>query len=89
MHKEENKMKIMKNDFTRLSNLTNEFKQLANIHSYTDYSMTKTRYVWDIFHFTSDHLQAEKRVKDYLFMRSLYSYLNDNNLQTALIKILC
>ena len=82
-------MKITKDDYQKLSELVNEFKTEMNINSLEDYGMTKIRYAWDIYHFTMDYLQMRNRVSDYLFMRRLYDYLNDANIQTALIKILC
>jgi hypothetical protein len=81
-------MKIRQSDYDKLQALLQETVKRYAINPYSSYSMTQTRYVWDIFHVTMDYMQTLGRINDYLFMRSLHDYLTDNHIETALKRIL-
>lgn len=83
-------MKIREDDYKRLEKLV---KDVFILHPtakviYAEKGLSETRLVWDIYHHTTDTAQREGRVEDYLFLRSLYDYLNDNHLTTALKAII-
>ena len=81
-------MKMTHEDFIRTQNLITSYVKDHNIMPRSEYpGMNLTRYCWDIFHGTLDRLQY-KSVSDYLFLRSLYDYLKDDHIDTALRKIL-
>jgi len=81
-------MKITKEDLKRLENLITKYVHDNDIMPRSEYpGMTTTRYCWDIFHGTLDHLQYNN-VPDYLFIRRLCDYMNDNHMHTALKHIL-
>lgn len=80
-------MKIRQDDYTRLSELILHVINHNKIQAKTNYNITMTRYIWDIFHTTCDYYQY-KNISDYLFIRRLYDYLNDSHMNTALKKIL-
>lgn len=82
-------MKIRQADYIRLETLLKTFRQDYHIKPHADYpNMTQTRYVWDIFHACMDSCQNARKVEDYLFLRSLWDYLNDTHIETALKRIL-
>ena len=82
-------MKITTQDYNRLNQLITDTVKDNNIMSRSLYpGMTVTSYIWDIFHSTCDRLQHAGNILDYLFIRSLYDYCNDNNINTALKNIL-
>lgn len=82
-------MKITKQDYDRLNALITKTVTDHEIHSLADYpGMSVLRYSWDIYHAVCDRAQNENNVSDYLFLRHLYDYLNDDHLTTALRAIL-
>ena len=84
----ESKVKITKQDYARMEELITSFVESNNIMAHSEYpGMTITRYCWGIFHSCLDRLLYNS-VKDYLFLRSLYSYLKDDHINTALKNIL-
>jgi hypothetical protein len=82
-------MKIIPDDYKRLERLILETVREYKIHSISDYNVSQVRYVWDILHATTDRLQFNQRIEDYLFIRGLYDRLNDDHITTALKRILC
>lgn len=82
-------MKITKDDYSRLNKLITETVQGHSIMALAEYpGMSVMRYSWDIYHATCDKAQHANNVSDYLFLRHLYDYLNDDHLTTALRAIL-
>lgn len=82
-------MKIRPSDYERLSGLITSFVNDRGIGKREVYiNMSIDRYVWEIFHAAMDGAQADNRIEHYLFMRSLWDYLNDDNITTALKSIL-
>lgn len=79
--------KINQPDFERLSRIILDFVDNNKIHNQDQYDITQVRYVWDIYHGSIDNCMIN-HLDDYFFMRRLYDYLNDNNLESALKKIL-
>ena len=80
-------MKITKSDYDRLAVLIRDYVKSSGIKPISDYDITPVRYRWDIFHGLVDKMQYSS-VTDYLFVRRLYDYLNDDNMDTALKNIL-
>ncbi len=76
-------MKMTKQDYYRLEDLIAAHIERASIGPIEDYDITPTNYRWSIYHTTLDHLQYSS-VEDYIFIRSLYDYCNDNHIDTAL-----
>ena len=82
-------MKIRKDDYKKLSELINNTMDNFNIKAHKDYpAASLTRYLWDIKWTAQDHFQHTNDVKNYLFMRSLSDYLNDDHITTALKHII-
>ena len=82
-------MKITETDFTRLQFAVKHFAETRHLQPRKNYpGMTVTRYIFDVFHGMIDACQAERRIEDYLFLRSLYDYLEDSHLETAMKKAL-
>ena len=81
-------MKITPCDYSRLKSLLLETVNNQDIKPISSYEMGSISYIWDIYHFTLDNMQINNRINDYLFLRNLYSYLDDNTLNTALKRIL-
>jgi hypothetical protein len=79
----------MLNDYKRLERLILETVRDYKINSISEYNVSQVRYVWDIFHATTDRLQLTQHIEDYLFIRGLYDRLNDDHITTALKRILC
>jgi len=72
-------MKVTKNDYARMQQLINDCIQECKIKAYECYpGISERRYHWDIYHATIDRLQYKNK-EDYLFLRSLYDYCNDNH----------
>jgi len=80
-------MKITKADLDRLRTIINDTIVATNIGPRADYMISAVRYRWDIYHSACDRSRVHN-VADHLFLRRLYDYLNDNNLDTALKNIL-
>ena len=80
-------MKITKEDYNRLDRLIKDCIKRNSIKPIKDYDISPVRYRWDIFHTTLDWLQYNN-IPDYLFIRRLYDYLNDNHMDSALKNIL-
>ena len=78
-------MKITQDDYTRFERLIHAtLDRYPNIESkYSEAGKSKTRFYFDTFHVTTDYLQLHD-VESYLFMRGLYDYLQDDNLETTL-----
>jgi hypothetical protein len=55
---------------------------------YKDKGLSETRFRWDTYHVTTDAAQHSGRLDDYLFLRRLYDYLNDDNMDAALKAII-
>lgn len=82
-------MKIRPSDYQRLSALVTSFVVDRGIGKRAAYpGMSIERYVWAVFHAAMDGAQADNRIEHYLFFRSLWDYLDDNNITTALKSIL-
>ena len=69
--------------FTRLIHETLDKNPNAQ-QQYKDKGLSPIRFYWDTFHVTSDTIQRSGRVEDYLFIRRLYDYANDEHITTAL-----
>ena len=82
------KMKINRPDFERLAKLINATleKNPTAREQYKQKGLSATRFLWDTWHYTVSINQREN-VEDYLWLRGLQDYLNDNHLETALKNI--
>ena len=80
-------MKMIKSDYVRLEELINICIKRSGIKPHSDYKMSHEWYRWDIYYATLDYLQYNSR-EDYIFMRSLYDYCNDDHIDTALRRII-
>ena len=82
--------KINGSDLERFTALIQEtLNKFPNVkEQYKEKGLSSMRFYWDTFHVTSDNLQKSGRVEDYLFIRRLYDYANDNHITTALKNII-
>ena len=78
-------MKITDQDYKHLTELINQFlsgKQEQDIKKlYQEKNLSMIRYRWDLYHAAVDYN------KNHDFVNSLYNYLDDNNIDSALRKI--
>ena len=82
-------MKMRAEDFERLKKLIEASisRYPTAQKSYVTDGKSHTRFVWDVWHATVNVAQKAK-VEDYLWMRGLHDYLNDDHIETALKKII-
>ena len=74
-------MKITPTDFQKLKTAVGQIDDISGAwEAYQDKGMSRQRFVWDCFHYATDtgNISASR----------LYEYLDDNNIEVALRKIL-
>lgn len=80
-------MSFISDDKPEIKNAMNQYLLKAKNESYS-----QTRIVFDFWHYLMRYTEVlsnmTKDFKDYEFLRSLYSYLNDSTLESALFSIL-
>jgi hypothetical protein len=84
-------MKIIQADYKRLEPILQKtLEKFPLDHTQADYKkrgLSETRLLFDYLHASVDRERLEN-VENYLFLRSLYDYLTDDNIETALRRII-